>query len=175
MIIKGDVSIDGLGISDNDRNHLIDNVTMVFHCAANVRFDQDITGAVNMNTLGTERILILAEQMKNLKVLEHVSTAYCQCNEEILEERAYPASHDPKTIAAMTRTLDDDILDYLTPKLVFYTHNVNQLYFNVFIFRLLMGLPNTYAYTKALTEDLVYSYAGRIPLVITRPSIGMNQ
>lgn len=37
-----------------------------------------------------------------------------------------------------------------------------------------MGLPNTYAYTKALTEDLVYSYAGRIPLVITRPSIGMN-
>lgn len=37
---------------------------------------------------------------------------------------------------------------------------------------LLQGLPNTYAYTKALTEDLVNSYAGRIPIVITRPSIG---
>lgn len=39
--------------------------------------------------------------------------------------------------------------------------------------RLLKGLPNTYAYTKALTEDLVNSYAGRLPIVITRPSIGM--
>lgn len=38
--------------------------------------------------------------------------------------------------------------------------------------RLLKGLPNTYAYTKALTEDLVNSYAGRLPIVITRPSIG---
>lgn len=115
-VIKGDVSIDGLGIDENDRNRLIDNVTMVFHCAANVRFDQDITGAVNMNTLGTERILKLAEQMTNLKVLEHVSTAYCQCNEAILEERAYPAPHDPQVIAAMTKTLNDDILECLTPK-----------------------------------------------------------
>lgn len=39
--------------------------------------------------------------------------------------------------------------------------------------RLLKSLPNTYAYTKALTEDLVNSYAGRLPIVITRPSIGM--
>lgn len=38
--------------------------------------------------------------------------------------------------------------------------------------RLLKGLPNTYAYTKALTEDLVNSYAGRLPIVISRPSIG---
>lgn len=35
------------------------------------------------------------------------------------------------------------------------------------------GLPNTYAYTKALTEDLVNSYSGEIPIVITRPSIGI--
>lgn len=35
------------------------------------------------------------------------------------------------------------------------------------------GLPNTYAYTKALTEDLVNSYSGKIPIVITRPSIGI--
>lgn len=40
------------------------------------------------------------------------------------------------------------------------------------VLRLLKGLPNTYAYTKALTEDLVNSYAGQIPIVITRPSIG---
>lgn len=39
------------------------------------------------------------------------------------------------------------------------------------MYRLLKSLPNTYAYTKALTEDLVSSYDGRIAIVIARPSI----
>lgn len=110
------MSIDGLAISDIDRKRLIETVTIVFHCAANVRFDQAIEGAVNMNTLGTNRVLKLAEQMDQLKVFEHVSTAYCQCNEEILEERAYAAPHSPLGIASMTQLLDREILEYLTPK-----------------------------------------------------------
>lgn len=115
-MIKGDVSIDGLGISENDKKRLIDNVTVIFHCAANVRFDQAIEGAVNMNTLGTKRMLELAMEMKNVKVFEHVSTAYCQCNEEVLEEKAYPAPHSPIGIATMTEHLGHDILKEITPK-----------------------------------------------------------
>lgn len=115
-MIKGDVSIDGLGMSEIDRKRLIDNVTVIFHCAANVRFDQAIEGAVNMNTLGTNRVLKLAESIKNLRVFEHVSTAYCQCNEEILEERYYPAMHSPLGVATMTQLLDHEILEELTPK-----------------------------------------------------------
>lgn len=38
--------------------------------------------------------------------------------------------------------------------------------------RLLQGLPNTYAYTKSLTEELVSTYQNKIPIIITRPSIG---
>lgn len=110
------MSVDGLAISDIDRKRLIETVTIVFHCAANVRFDQAIEGAVSMNTLGTNRVLKLAEQMVQLKVFEHVSTAYCQCNEEVLEERAYAAPHSPLGIASMTQLLDAEILEYLTPK-----------------------------------------------------------
>lgn len=73
----------------------------------------------------------------------------------MLEERGYEAPHSPLGIAKMTQLLDDEILNMITPKL-------------------LKGLPNTYAYTKALTEDLVSSYDNRIPIVITRPSIGNN-
>lgn len=47
-VIKGDVSIDGLGISEMDKSRLIEDTNVVFHCAANVRFDQEIEGAVNM-------------------------------------------------------------------------------------------------------------------------------
>ncbi|XP_037039618.1 putative fatty acyl-CoA reductase CG5065 [Bradysia coprophila] len=150
--VKGDVSLECLGIDAADRTQLIANVDVVFHCAANVRFDQPLKDAVNLNTLGTNRVLKLAEEMTRLKVFVHVSTAYCQCNEDVLEERGYSAPHSPLGIAKMTQLLDDEVLSMITPKL-------------------LKGLPNTYAYTKALTEDLVSSYDNRIPIVITRPSI----
>lgn len=94
----------------------MDNATVVFHCAANVRFDQALDGAVNMNLLGTDRVLKLAEQIEQLKVFAHVSTAYCQCNEDVLEERAYAAPHSPIAIATMAKHLDAEILDQLTPK-----------------------------------------------------------
>lgn len=116
IVIKGDVSIDGMGMSESDRKRIIDEVTVVFHCAANVRFDQELAGAVNMNTLGTDRVLKLAFEMTHLKVFAHVSTAYCQCNEEVLEERAYAAPNNPMAIATMTKNLDDEILEHITPK-----------------------------------------------------------
>lgn len=165
-------------MSDEDIKTLSASVSVVFHCAANVRFDQALKDAVNLNTLGTNRILKLAEQMEQLKVFMHVSTAYCQCNSEVLEERAYAAPHSPMGIASMTQLLDNDILEALTPRcaikwnfssrLQIYERKVLRLLY----FSLLKGLPNTYAYTKALTEDLVNSYSGKIPIVITRPSIG---
>lgn len=105
-----------MGINENDRKRLIYETTVVFHCAANVRFDQAIEGAVNMNLLGTERVLKLVIEMTQLKVFTHVSTAYCQCNEEVLEERAYAAPHNPLAIATMTKNLDDELLEYVTPK-----------------------------------------------------------
>lgn len=115
-MIKGDVSVDGLDISEADKRRLIDQTNVVFHCAANVRFDQALSGAVNMNLLGTKRVLNLAVEMTQLNVFVHVSTAYCQCNENVLEERAYTVPNDPMAIATMTEHLDDEFLDYLTPK-----------------------------------------------------------
>lgn len=43
-----------------------------------------------------------------------------------------------------------------------------------YIYRLLNGLPNTYAYSKALTEGLITSYGAKIPIVVCRPSIGIS-
>lgn len=114
--VKGDVSLANLDLDDADRVELVAHIDVIFHCAANVRFDQPIRDAVNMNTLGTQRLLQLAEQMKHLRVFAHVSTAYCQCNEDVLEERGYAAPHSPLGIAKMTELLDADILEYLTPK-----------------------------------------------------------
>lgn len=39
-------------------------------------------------------------------------------------------------------------------------------------FRLISSEPNTYSYTKAITEDLVAEYSSKFPIAIGRPSIG---
>lgn len=38
-------------------------------------------------------------------------------------------------------------------------------------FRLMQGYPNTYALSKIMAEDLVYSFRDKFPIIITRPSI----
>ncbi|CAO1407990.1 unnamed protein product [Diamesa serratosioi] len=151
-VVKGDVSIDGFGMDEKDEIELIDNVNIVFHCAANVRFDLKLKDAINFNTRGTHRMLKLSEKMKNLLVFVHVSTAYCQCNETVLEEKYYPAIENPYGLIQMSKFLKDDILDFITPKL-------------------LQGMPNTYAFSKGLSEDLVHSYKDKFSIVIARPTI----
>lgn len=115
-IVKGDVLEPDLGLNANDINTLASTVEIVFHCAANVRFDQPLRPMVNMNVLGTLKVLQLAEKMSHLLALIHVSTSYCQCNESVLEERAYAAPQNPFAIIEMVETMDDAGLAEITPK-----------------------------------------------------------
>ncbi len=45
---------------------------------------------------------------------------------------------------------------------------------NTFFFlrRIISPSPNTYTYTKRLTEILLVKYASKLPIVIARPTIG---
>lgn len=67
-IVKGDVTQEALGLSEGDIKDMASCVSVVFHCAANVRFDQPLKGACNMNTQGTFRTLTVAENFKKLDV-----------------------------------------------------------------------------------------------------------
>lgn len=57
-----------LGISDDDYDMLVRNVSIVFHVAATVRFDEPIRDAIIKNVRGTREVVRLSEQMKNLIV-----------------------------------------------------------------------------------------------------------
>ncbi|XP_036342386.1 putative fatty acyl-CoA reductase CG5065 [Rhagoletis pomonella] len=116
QVVKGDVVEEGLGLNANDTNELAANVEVIFHCAANVRFDQPLRPMIRMNVAGTLKLLQLAEKMTSLKTLVHVSTSYCQCNESVLEERAYPAPQNPYDIIKMVEEMNDDALKEITPR-----------------------------------------------------------
>ncbi|KAJ8954206.1 hypothetical protein NQ318_005801 [Aromia moschata] len=150
--IQGDVSQANCCLSDQDQALLEDTVDVVFHMAANVRFDQPLKKAVLSNTGGTMNLLDLACRFRKLKVLVHVSTSYCHCEETEVQEKLYKAPHNPRKILDLASWMEDDILRSVTPKL-------------------LRNSPNTYAYTKCLTEQLVSEYSHKLPVVIARPSI----
>jgi hypothetical protein len=48
----------------------------------------------------------------------HVSTAYCHCDEPVLEEVTYPSPTDPHNILQLVEWMDDKVLDSITPKWV---------------------------------------------------------
>ncbi|KAE9528842.1 hypothetical protein AGLY_012417 [Aphis glycines] len=114
--INGDVTKHELGISPLDQNTLINNVSIVFHSAATVKFDEALKLSVAMNLLGTKRLVELSYSMTKLEAFVHVSTAYCNCNRQDVEEHLYPIPADPEKIIQCVDCLDENLLESITPK-----------------------------------------------------------
>lgn len=149
--VAGDVTLPDFGISPEDLKLLCDSVSIVFNSAATVRFDEDLRTAVELNVKGPQRLMNVCHQMKRLEALVHVSTAYNNLDKESIEEIIYPTPITPRKLLEIVDCLDEDMLTSITSKLV-------------------GKCPNTYAYTKAIAEQLLREEHGDIPLAIVRPS-----
>lgn len=66
--IAGDVTEPELGISKEDQETLTIHVSVVFHSAATVKFDEALKLSVTINMLGSERLVQLCHRMINLEV-----------------------------------------------------------------------------------------------------------
>nr|ARD71193.1 fatty acyl reductase [Spodoptera exigua] len=153
-IVNGDVSEPDLGMSPEDRQMIINQVDIIIHAAATIRFDEELKKAVLLNVRGTKLMVELGKACKNLKVFIHISTAYCHLHEKLLEEKPYPPPADPHQIIQAVEWMDEETIANMTPKL-------------------LNKLPNSYAFTKALAEALVVEAMEKanLPAMVLRPSI----
>lgn len=96
IAVEGDLLEPDLGISEKDRQELIQNVNIVFHSAATVRFDEPVKyvfcyfnlflklnmrsqhlkqlliqykrTAIKLNVIGTKKVVQLSKSFKNLEV-----------------------------------------------------------------------------------------------------------
>ncbi|XP_047476457.1 putative fatty acyl-CoA reductase CG5065 [Penaeus chinensis] len=152
VAVQGDITLPGLGISPADSATLASHISVVFHAAATVKFDEALKLSLQMNVLGTRRLVELCHKMEKLVALVHVSTAYCNCDRVEVKEVVYPPPIDPYKLIQLVDWMDDDTFNHLTPKLI-------------------GSRPNTYTYTKALAEHVLVQEAGSLPLAIVRPSI----
>ncbi|XP_062990468.1 fatty acyl-CoA reductase 2 [Elgaria multicarinata webbii] len=141
-----------LAITAEDTEELLSEVNIIFHCAATIRFDEPLKYALLLNAKATQQLLALAHKMQKLEAFIHVSTAYANCNQTYIEEIIYPVPVEPDRLFDLAEWMDEPLLDQITPKLI-------------------RDWPNTYTFTKALTEHLIQKEKGNLNVAIIRPSI----
>ncbi|XP_044727614.1 fatty acyl-CoA reductase 1-like [Chrysoperla carnea] len=153
-IIKGDISELEYGLSDSDLEFIINEINIVFHVAASVRFDDSLKDAILINTRGTREMLRILKQMQHLKVFLYTSTTYCNIDKDVdaIEEKVYEAATNWKTMIKAAENMDENVLNFLEQKI-------------------LNKFPNTYTFSKNLAEELLSESCQDIPKVIFRPTV----
>ncbi|KAL1453313.1 hypothetical protein WDU94_007461 [Cyamophila willieti] len=152
-VLNGQLDAPNLGLSPEDRSLVTSKVNLVFHCAATLRFDEELKVAINTNMCATQKLLDLAKQCSNLRMFTYVSTAFSHAHRKYIEEIIYK----PKT--HYTELLKLAEMDITHPK---YQEARDRLF---------KENINTYTLTKAAAEQLLHEEAIYLPVCIFRPSI----
>ncbi|KAG7201486.1 hypothetical protein KM043_004245 [Ampulex compressa] len=152
VAVNGDCSVEGLGLSEADRNTLIQEVSIVFHVAATVRFDEKLNLATAINVRSTADILDMCKSMQKLKAFMHVSTAYGNCHLDVIDECFYQYPTTYENVSALVNAMPENIIDQITYKVI-------------------EKWPNTYTFTKAIAEGVIRDKNDGLPIGIFRPAI----
>lgn len=136
-----------LGLTQASIDMLANEVDVIFHVAASVKFDAPLEVNMLNNVKATKELLEIAVTFKQLKCFIHVSTAYSNCQLNEIGELIYPMQIPSDGEDPMNFKITDQMID---------------------------DRPNTYTYTKAMAENIASKYAKKINIVIVRPSIVMS-
>ncbi|KAF9896143.1 hypothetical protein BX616_008055, partial [Lobosporangium transversale] len=158
--VKGDISANHLGLSDEDMAMAQEDTTVFINSAASIKFNDPLKTALEINTNGPLRIFEIAKGCKNLAAIVHISTCFVNAPmfEQHIDEIIYPhpLGDDPEAIYDMlsTKMSSKEIKDYEESVV-------------------LKAYPNTYTFAKSLAEHLIKSrYRDMaLPIVIVRPAI----
>ncbi|KAL0095229.1 male sterility protein-domain-containing protein [Phycomyces blakesleeanus] len=137
--IAGDIISPDLSITEEDREMITRDVNVVIHCAATLDYHERLDLSLETNTLGTLRLMDLADECKNMQAFVHMSLAYLNANlpDGNIQERVYPMElGDPEELLKEIVGLELQDIPKATQ-------------------RILGHYPNTYTFTKALTEHLI--------------------
>lgn len=151
-VLDGDLAQPQLGIDDENYAELSTQLTHIINCAASVEFDLPLAEAAEANITSALNVLELAQACPQLRRFVNVSTAYVT---------PHPGEGQP-----------------IPEQLVSLPFSAQEIYQQICAGRadekaLLAqtGHPNTYTFTKCLSENILSERKGNVPLTILRPSI----
>lgn len=155
--VVGEIDAINLGFDDETLNELRENVNIIFHVAATIKFNTHLRIAIQTNLTGTLRCIEFGKSLRNLAAFVHLSTAFCNSNQVgLLEEKVYEPVQDPYEMLKMAE--NDDAWTNIKSR-TDWLH-------------ITKDHPNTYTFTKQLAENLVMKEMAGYPAAIVRPSIG---
>lgn len=152
--VYGEIVEPNLGLIDEHLRYVIANTNIVFHLAASLKLESTLKPNILINLTGTKNVVDVAKQMKNLVMLVHTSTAFCNIEHETVEEKVYDYPHRPLDIIRAAEWMHEDSMAKIQKDM--------------------LGVhPNTYTYTKRLAEILVRDEfnENNLKACIVRPSI----
>lgn len=139
---------------------LLQEVNIVYHVAATIRFNAFLGTAIKINLVGTQVVVNFTKQLRNLSSFVYVSTAFCNScyvNQGI-KEHVYPSPYDPYDMIKLLDTNNNSEKELPQTG----TKELQEI----------LGLhPNTYTFTKQLAENLILKEMEDLPAGIIRPSI----
>lgn len=155
--VIGVIDAENMGFDEKTLKELRENVNVIFHVAATIKFNTHLRVAIRTNLTGTLRCIEFGKSLNNLVSFVHLSTAFCNSNYSgLLEERVYAPVQDPYEMLKMAEN-DDAWINVHTR--ADWQHITKEH-------------PNTYTFTKQLAENLVMKELAGYPAAIVRPSIG---
>ncbi|XP_013143046.1 PREDICTED: fatty acyl-CoA reductase 1-like [Papilio polytes] len=154
--IEGDIADIRLGISESNWKKLTEEVDVIFHMAAVVRFDAPLKSTVLSNVRGTREALRLGKSCRSLRSFVYVSTAYSHATRSRIGTEISDDFHEspasPDALIQLVENLDEDNLKEVTPAL-------------------LKDWPNTYSFSKAVAEEMIRITDGDLPICVVKPAI----
>ncbi|KAG5307558.1 FACR1 reductase, partial [Pseudoatta argentina] len=128
-------------------------VNIIFHIATNMQFYENLKISTIVNIDATAAIIKLAKHMRDLMSFIHVSTIYSNCHVKHIEERLYSYPINHKHLSTFARNLPENIFEEKISN------------------RISSQWPNTYTFTKAISEGLFKNENGDLPIGIFRPAM----
>ncbi|KAL7040997.1 hypothetical protein ACKWTF_000572 [Chironomus riparius] len=152
--VYGDIVSDRLGLSDEEYKRVVSTTNVVFHLAASLKLEATLKPNVEMNLTGTWNVLEMCKEMKDLLAVLHLSTAFCNCDQNVLYEEVYEWEQKPLDLVRCSKWMSEEAMSEMG---------------NI----LMKPHPNTYTYTKRMAEILVRDIynEGLLNVCIIRPSI----
>ncbi|XP_052749063.1 putative fatty acyl-CoA reductase CG5065 isoform X2 [Galleria mellonella] len=151
-ILPGDITQPDLALTQ-DSIAKLQEVSIVFHVAATLKFNEALKIAVEQNVLSVIRLMDICDRLPNIEAFIHVSTAYCNAELSTIEERVYPPPASLDRLLAVAESMPNDLMTDITPKYI-------------------APKPNTYTFTKAMAEFAVQQHGNKgYSIAIFRPTI----
>ncbi|VVB05912.1 unnamed protein product [Arabis nemorensis] len=166
--VIGNIGEDNLGIESETLDKITEEVDVIINSAGRTTFNDRYDYALNVNVLGTNRLLSFGRQCKKLKLFLHISTAYVTGKKEgtVLETPLCIGENMPSdlNIESEMKLASEAVRKFhgsqQSKKLKELGIQRAQSY----------GWENPYTFTKAMGESVIHSNRGDLPVVIIRPS-----